>query len=181
MSHFDRRQKTMKKISIALATSLFVLSALPVLAKRGPESLTGKPMPGFTMMDVSGKKHTNASLKGKVVLLDFWATWCGPCKKASPVMQSLHTKYGSKGLVVVGANTWEQGDNKGSAARGYAKEHGYSYTFTYGNDNLAKSLGIEGIPTMILIDKSGKVSYVQVGFDPSLESKLEGLIKPLLK
>jgi cytochrome c biogenesis protein CcmG, thiol:disulfide interchange protein DsbE len=140
----------------------------------------GKPLPAVKMTDTKGKKITNATLRGKVAILDFWATWCGPCKQASPVMQRLHEKYGKKGLVVIGANLWEQ-SNKNNAARDYAKEHKYTYTFTANNDTLAKTLKITGIPAMLVVDKKGKVSLVLVGYGDGLEKMLDAKVKALLK
>jgi len=145
----------------------------------------GKPAPKFSMKAIDGKVHTNASLKGKVVLLDFWATWCGPCKAASPSMQNLHKKHASKGLVVVGANGWESGPkgpdvNNPSYAKKYATEHKYSYVFTYGNDPLMKTLGMNGIPTFVLIDRKGVIREVWTGFGPRSEATMEAAIGKLL-
>ena len=151
----------------------------------GPEKMNGKTPEGWSMKTIDGKTITDKSMRGKVLLVDFWATWCGPCKMASPIMESLHKKYGKKGLVVIGANTSERGsDGKplttADAAKGYQKEHGYTYLFTYANDALKNSWGVRGIPTMFVIDKKGVVRKVQVGFDESLEKTLEAAIKPLL-
>ncbi len=144
-------------------------------------NLKGKPMVAFKMTDTNGKTITNQSLKGKVVLLDFWATWCGPCKAASPTMQSLNSKYGSKGLTVIGANTFEQPANRKTAAAGYAKEHKYTYTFTVANDDLAKKLGITGIPAFVLIDRKGNVLATMMGFDEgSTPAQMEAAVKKAL-
>lgn len=155
-----------------------VLMATSVFAQKGPEAFQGKKLPAFTASTVNGKKFTNANLKGKVVIMDFWATWCGPCKAAAPALQSLHKKYASKGLLVIGANVWEQ--NPKTAVPAYIKEHKYAYTFTLGNEALAKTLGITGIPTMLIIDKKGTVKTVVGGYSPSIESILEKAVKPLL-
>lgn len=154
---------------------------LPVFSQGGSSlsKLVGKTAPTFKMKDVKGKTHTNKSLKGKVVLLDFWATWCGPCKAASPTMQALHKKYASKGLVVIGANTFDGADGL-KKSKAYSKEHGYTYTFTYGNDRFAQSLGVRGIPAFIFIGKDGKVAETQVGFSQQLAPKFEATAKTLL-
>ncbi len=152
---------------------------------QGPERLAGTTPADWKMTTIDGKSLTGKGLRGKVVLVDFWATWCGPCKKASPIMESLHKKYGKQGLVVIGANTSER-DSDGrpvkwaNAAKEYKKEHGYTYTFTWGNDDLKKKWGVQGIPTMFVIDKKGVVKKVLVGFDDKLEANLEAVIKPLL-
>ena len=128
------------------------------------ESFKGKRVPSFKATSFNGKTISNASLKGKPYILDFWATWCGPCKAASPTMQAIHTKFAGKGLIVIGAN---MGESKSSMAqaKGYPKEHGYTYTFTSANDKLAGSLGIQGIPCFLFVDKMGKIKAVRTGFD----------------
>ncbi len=162
----------------ALAAGLFLVISKPASAEL-PK--VGKPIPSFSMTDLAGKKHTNSTLKGKVVLLDFWASWCGPCKAASPVMQALHAKYGSKGLVVIGANVSEHGKSSKQAATEYKTQHKFTYTFTHDNDSLAEKWGIDGIPQFFLIDKKGKVAWAMSGFDPNMQKTLDAKIASLLK
>lgn len=139
-----------------------------------------EPMAGFKMVSTKGETLTNDSLKGKVVLLDFWATWCAPCKAASPTMEKLHKAYAQQGLQVIGANASEESDKEGAAAK-YAKEHGYTYTFTKNNDSLAETIGISGIPCFIFIDKQGNVREVAEGFDPdATPAQFEAKVKELL-
>jgi cytochrome c biogenesis protein CcmG/thiol:disulfide interchange protein DsbE len=145
------------------------LLAVPLLAVPafGQEFIQfrNQPMPQFVITTVAGKKLTNNSLKGKIVLFDFWATWCGPCKMASPAMQKLAKAYQNKGVVVIGADTFEQGPNSRGPgpAKGYAAEHKYSYLFTFENDGLAHSLGITSIPAFALVDKKGVVRAAVTG------------------
>jgi thiol-disulfide isomerase/thioredoxin len=139
----------------------------------------GKKLPNVKMTSITGRKITNRTLKGKVVIIDFWATWCGPCKAASPVMQKMHAKYGNRGLVVIGANVFEDPQKK-DLAKKYAHEHKYTYTFTVNNDAFAKALGITGIPTMLIVDKKGNIARVVVGYDGGLEAMLDKTIAKLL-
>ncbi len=132
------------------------------------ESLVGKPMPAFRMVDLAGKVYTNESVKGKIVIIDFWATWCPPCRASSPILQTIQTKYESKGLVILGANVSE-GDQPGESELSKEKVTEYSghrtetYTLTIGNDALAGTCGITGLPTFLIIDRKGIVREVQVG------------------
>lgn len=170
----------MTNTTLKSATLVFAAAFAVGIASAQPK--VGKPVPTFKMTDLAGKIHTPASLKGKVVLLDFWATWCGPCKMASPAMNNLQKKFGNK-LMVIGANVWDGTPAEGkSKAAGYKKEHGYVYSFTYGNDNLAKAWGVRGIPYFVLIDKNGTVAYINdKGYSNSLEGELSKRISSLVK
>jgi cytochrome c biogenesis protein CcmG/thiol:disulfide interchange protein DsbE len=110
------------------------------------------------------------------VLFDFWASWCGPCKAASPTMEAFSKKYGSKGLVVIGANV---SDQPGAAAK-YVKEHGYTYKFTTGGDPILGKFGFNGIPAFVFMDKKGIVRKVQMGYGTELNAEFESEIKKLL-
>jgi len=168
--------------AVALLAALAATSAFAQDPNTGLKALIGKPAPAFKMKDLNGKVLTNQSLKGKVVVLDFWATWCGPCKKASPTMQKLHEAFGKKGVVVIGAETMENGAPSG--AKKYAAEHHYTYTFTTDNDAITTQLGIAAIPAFVIIGKDGKVARTETGVPsdinklfPSFEKTIKGLLK----
>ncbi|MBX3120366.1 MAG: TlpA family protein disulfide reductase [Fimbriimonadaceae bacterium] len=138
----------------------------------------GKPLPKFSMKTTDGKTVTNASYKNKVVLIDFWATWCGPCKEASPAVDALAKKYKSKGLEVIGA-TFQDESGK---AKEYKAKHKYSYTFVDSADDLGKSIGIQGIPVFILVDKKGVIRHTFFGYskgksDKEFEKAIASLVK----
>jgi cytochrome c biogenesis protein CcmG, thiol:disulfide interchange protein DsbE len=168
-----------RTISLMLAAAAALAAAVFAAPQNSLSHLEGRAAPAFKMTDTKGKVHTNKSLRGKVVLLDFWATWCGPCKAASPAMQRLHKKYAKKGLVVVGANTFDGSDGKAKSLA-YAKQNKYSYTFTFGNDKLAQTLGIRGIPAFVFIGKDGKIAKTQVGFSPAMEAQFDATVRGLL-
>jgi thiol-disulfide isomerase/thioredoxin len=132
----------------------------------GPELKVkaGDAAPDFKLMDLAGKEVTLASLKGKVVLLDFWATWCGPCKAAMPSIQKIHDDYKDKGVAVLGVNTWEK---KEDGAKKYMESKGFNYGCLLKGDDLATAYGVTGIPTLVVIGKDGKVALVEVGMGPN--------------
>ncbi len=133
----------------------------------------GKPALAFDLKTPAGKAVSLESLKGRVVLLDFWATWCGPCKMAMPGIQKLHEKYKDKPVTIIGVNCMEE-DEK--AALKYMEEKKFTYTLLLKGDDLVKGYGISGIPTLILIGKDGNILSSMVGFDPSLEESLSKAI-----
>ncbi len=121
----------------------------------------GDTAPDFTLKTIAGEEVSLASLTGKVVLLDFWATWCGPCKAAMPEMQKIADDYKDKGVVVYGVNVWEK---KEDAAKKYIESKGFTYPTLLSGDDLAKAYGITGIPTLVVIGKDGKITETEVGF-----------------
>lgn len=142
--------------------------------------LLGKPIPDFAMTSTDGGKLTKKSLFGKVYVLDFWASWCGPCKIVSGHLNDFHKSYAKKGLHIIGANMGEDPKSKNVAAL-YKKEHKYAYTFTKENDKLAGKLGVVNLPTLILVDQKGTVDKIFVGWHPTeVGAKLEERIKALL-
>jgi len=169
------------------AAAAFFASAFAFLApapkpatEPNVKDMEGKPLPAFEMRTVDNRKIDNATIKGKAALIDFWATWCGPCKKASPLLQELHSKYASKGLVVIGANGLEDEAGPGAAA-GYAKEHKYTYVFTHSNDGLMSKWAVQALPTMLIVDRNGKVVKVQIGFNDKVGAQMASTIEKLVK
>jgi thiol-disulfide isomerase/thioredoxin len=150
------------------------------------EDLKGQPLPDFDLPDIQGGRVSRAGLKGKVALIDFWATWCGPCRKMSPLLQALHLKYGARGLIVIGANTSEhdaQDRNVRTAfpATYYAKDHELTYTFTYGSDDFKESCHVVDLPTLLLVDREGIVREVFVGARDETPEALVKAVAGLLK
>jgi thiol-disulfide isomerase/thioredoxin len=116
--------------------------------------------------------------KGKVVLVDFWASWCGPCKQSFPALERLHKKHSAQGLVVVGVNL----DEDLPAARGFLTEHPVS--FPIGHDakkELAEAVPVETMPTSLLINRKGQIAWFHRGFRAGDEAKLDAEISRLLK
>jgi len=149
-----------------------------VAAAQETESFVGKPMPKFSMTDLAGKTMTNKSLRGKVVVMDFWASWCVTCRRVSPIIEALHNKYQSKGLVAIGTDVAEK---KSGTALTYKNQHHYTYRFSEKNDALAAALGIQPLPTVIVIDKRGIVRKVEGGYFNGLSAELDKVVAGLLR
>ena len=135
-----------------------------------------KPAANFQMIDVFGKQVRLNALRGKVVLLDFWATWCPPCRAEIPHFNKLYRKYRSQGFEIIGVSLDKGGPE---VVRPFAKENKMRYPLVMGDTKITQDYGgIRGIPTTFLIDKKGRIAYKYVGFTEAW--KFERAISALL-
>jgi thiol-disulfide isomerase/thioredoxin len=169
----------MKSISIlilTLAMGLPALSAQSGAPGMGSDSNL-KAMPTVKLMDLDGKKIDSDSLKGNIVLLDFWATWCGPCIVEIPEYNALQKKYADKGVKVLGV-TLASGEI--DEVRPFVGRFKIQYPVLMGSDDQAYDLNISGYPTTFLITRDWKVYMMYIGGGPEkikrLQSDLERLV-----
>jgi thiol-disulfide isomerase/thioredoxin len=129
--------------------------------------------PSWTLKDLDGREVSSSQFAGKVVVVDFWATWCGPCVEEIPGYVALQKKYGKDGLVIVGISL----DRAGPArVKKFAEENGMNYVLVMGNDSVGEAFGgIEAIPTTFLISRDGKVVHRKMGAWP--HERYEELVK----
>ena len=144
---------------------------------KGAQADSGKPAPAWSLTDLSGKEIHSSDLKGKVVILDFWATWCGPCREEIPGFVALQKKYGDQGLTVIGASVDEGG---ASVVKKFAAKLGMNYPVGLADDSLQRAFGgIDALPTSVIIDRNGLLVNKHIGFTD--RSEFEAELKPLLQ
>lgn len=149
-------------------------AAKPAVDKSGLLAV-GSEAPDWTLKDPQGNEVKLSSLRGNVVMMDFWATWCGPCKAAMPGVQKMHEKFADKGVKIYGVNMAERDD--GTKAKKYFADSKFTYGLLMGGDEVANQYKVRGIPTFYLIGKDGKILYTGSGFSAKMEKELEALIE----
>ena len=130
----------------------------------------------FTLEQYGGGKVSLTEQKGKVVLVDFWATWCGPCRAAIPQLVRIYNTYKDQGLVVLGISL----DQEKDALPKFIKDYNITYPILYDDQQVAKAYDVQGIPTLVIFDKKGKITFREVGFSDENIATLEQKIKDAL-
>ena len=169
----------MKSILFLTALMLFSCGGKP--AQEPPRSSSrakpGIPAPGFTLQSIEGKSVNLEDFRGKVVLLDFWATWCGPCRMTTPILKKLNEKLKGRDFAILSISV----DETRSDVPPFIKKENIPYTILYADDAVQMNYRIRAIPTFFLIDKKGMVAEKYEGFNPAFEQTWENEINALLK
>lgn len=115
----------------------------------------GDTAPSFVLLDIEGKQASLSDYKGKVVLIDFWATYCPPCRKSIPFLNELQNTYSDEKFIVVGLSM----DDSTAAVSSFMKEYAIQYPLLMANSDVARRYNVRGIPTLYLIDEQGRIIY----------------------
>ena len=168
---------TSKWLKYVLPFLVAILIQSPIGCNREAPKDKRPLAPDFTLLSIDGKTVTLSRLRGKVILLDFWATWCAPCRLAIPHLNDLHNAYRERGLEIIGVSL-----DKGSPerVRRFTVNMGIQYTIIMANDEVVKNYGISPIPTTYLIDRDGHISNKWVGFSQNLMIKISTETERLL-
>jgi cytochrome c biogenesis protein CcmG, thiol:disulfide interchange protein DsbE len=151
--------------------------ALTLLAANAEALDAGAKMPEVGLNDLSGKPVSLASLAGKVVVIDFWATWCAPCKEELPVLQKLHKKYGSQGLAIVGISV----DKDAANLPEFLKKLAITFPIVHdANHSVTGRYAPPRMPSSYIVDRKGLVKFVHGGFRAddaaTFEKQIQGLL-----
>jgi thiol-disulfide isomerase/thioredoxin len=134
------------------------------------------PAPGWKLTDLNGRSVSFSDFRGKVVILDFWATWCAPCRVEIPQFVALQKQYGAKGLTVIGVSLDEQGLD---VVKKFVKRLAVNYPIVIGNEKVAEAYGgIDAIPTTFVIDRQGRIMSRHMGYDDKavFEKEIQSLL-----
>jgi peroxiredoxin len=165
--------KSPRFLSAVLAFSLLLTA--PIL--RAADDFKPAPAPAWQLKDVNGTVVSSDQFKGKVVVLDFWATWCAPCRSEIPGYIALQEKYAKAGLVLVGVSLDREGPE---VVKKFMAEQKINYPIVLGDEKIAEAFGgVEAIPTTFIIDRQGTIRYRKVGAMPTGE--FEAVVTPFLQ
>ena len=186
-ANWEYRRQESERLHADAARAELVPSATGTLQFHTP--LMDKAAPAFALDDLSGKKVSLASYRGKALLINFWATWCGPCQVETPWLVELRNKYAAQGFEVLGVDT-EGDDLEANDKAGWAKaeanaskfvtEMKVNYPVLLDGDSISREYGgLDDLPTSFFVDRNGKVVAAQVGL--TSESDIEGNIEKALR
>jgi thiol-disulfide isomerase/thioredoxin len=174
LNQVNRLNRLKKVLSVvAVAAGL----ALPAAAFAIPQK--GRPAPPIKVVTTSGQKISLTNYRGHVLLLEFFATWCGGCEDALPNLIALNKKYGKHGLQVLGLNPGVRGDTADVVKR-YMRDKRINFPVAIIDEDLVLDYGVQPIPAIFIIDKSGVLVQKYIGFNRQILESMESTIKFLL-
>jgi thiol-disulfide isomerase/thioredoxin len=154
-------------VAAALAISLPALGGSPA-----------GPAPGFTLASREGQDVSLAQYKGQVVMLNFWASWCGPCRQEMPLLESIYKKYNKAGFTLIGVNV----EPDSQKANEWLKATPVSFPILYDKDSkVSKLYDVAGMPSTVIIDRSGNLRVLHRGYKPGDENEYLDSIRTLIR
>jgi len=143
-----------------------------------PAGITGTAAPDFTLKSNTGENLKLSEFRGEVVLINFWASWCGPCRQEMPVLDELHRQYKALGFTVLGVNVEEDS----SAARKLLEEVQISFPVLFDNNSVvSKQYDVIAMPSTVLVDRNGNMRFIHKGYKPGLEDQYLQQIRDLIR
>jgi len=171
----------MKQLARFTALTVFVISAsfgMGNIANASQKTLDGSPAPDFTLKSRSGKNLRLSDYRGQVVMVNFWASWCGPCRQEMPILEKMFKRYSKLGFVILGVNT-EQDSSKANA---YLRDIKVSFPILYDTTSkVSKTYSVQAMPTTVIIDRNGKMRYLHAGYKSGYENDYKKQIKKLIR
>lgn len=156
-----------------------VLSVMGVLASFSVVAASdGKVAPGFSLPDASGSEVALSNYSGQVVLINFWASWCGPCRQEMPLLDELHQRYAPLGFTMLGVNVEEDS----ALADSFLKGMPVTFPILYDRKNtVSKLYDVIAMPSTVIVDRKGQVRYIHHGFEAGNEHDYQDQIRALIR
>ena len=162
----------LKKLLIALVFGVFAASSL---AAGGME---GQPAPDFALKSSTGENMRLSEYRGDVVMINFWATWCGPCRQEMPLLDELYSRYQRVGFNLLGVNI----DDDSGRAMDMIEDLGVNFPVLFdARKEVSKLYDVEAMPVTVIVDREGTVRYVHHGYKPGYENMYLDQIRSLLR
>jgi len=181
-SHHNASRRFFSALSLLTLLCMAPAAAqlpLPELSHELTRLSTPIQAPDFQLEDMDGEKYSLESYRGKVVILNFWATWCPPCRREIPSMEALHQAFRDEAFAILAINEWETEDHVFAFMGQLAVEPGFPILFDLDSE-VAQSFGVKGLPTTLLLDPQGRIVYRAVGgrdFDhPEVKKTIRALL-----
>ena len=167
------------KISNHLLKQLaYLLVASSMLFTQAHALKIGDKAPDFTLKAMSGKNLKLAEQRGQIIVLNFWASWCGPCRKEMPVLQKFYDKYQDLGVSVWGVNV----EQENQAGRDFLADLDLSFPIFFDDSNtISENYQVEAMPTTVILDRNGIIRYTFKGYRDGYEKKYAKAIKKLIR
>jgi peroxiredoxin len=156
-----------------------ILAAIGLLLGVAGAATISAPAPDFALPSSTGEQITLGDLRGEVVMINFWATWCGPCRQEMPHLEALHQRYENLGFTLLGVNV--EDDPEG--ARKWLTEHArVSFPILFDSRNeVSKLYEVVAMPSTVIVDRGGAVRFIHHGYKPGYENEYQTQIRALLR
>jgi len=180
-STFNRR--ALPSLALGLLAAVVLATPRTALADAAAPSIGGAagapgPAPEFTLPARGGSNLSLSQYKGQVVMINFWATWCGPCRQEMPLLDAMYKKYKGMGFTLIGVNV----EPDSAAAVTWLKGMPVTFPILFDTDSVvAGNFGVEGMPSTVFVDRKGQVRYVHRGYKVGDEAKYADMIRSLVK
>jgi peroxiredoxin len=164
-------QNPIKRLSAGIVAALVL--ALPAMA-----AAPNGPAPPFSLPSKGGSEVSLAQYKGQVVMINFWASWCGPCRQEMPLLEDIYKKYNKLGFTLIGVNV--EPDSK--AADDWLKQTPVTFPILYDKDSKVSRLyDVSGMPSTVIIDRKGNLRYLHHGYKPGDEGEYLNNIRAMIR